>query len=228
MTNRTRWIVDWIVPLVLLTACTVVFWVTDLDMMAQRAFYEPGIGWEHKGEGPWEFLYDFGVIPAWILAVGGLFALVVSVWKRTWRPHWRVALYLVLAMAIGPGLVVNDVFKKNWGRPRPKDVYEFNGDREFVKVWVKQDRGNGNSFASGHASTGFFLFAPYFVLRRRHPGWAITFLAAGISYGALMGLTRMIQGAHFLSDVVWAFGFVYLTCAACAYLLRVTPPRQRA
>jgi membrane-associated PAP2 superfamily phosphatase len=31
----------------------------------------------------------------------------------------------------------------------------------------------------------------------------------------------MVQGAHFLSDVLWALGFVYLTAVAFAYLLRL-------
>ena len=43
------------------------------------------------------------------------------------------------------------------------------------------------------------------------------FLLLGLGYGGLMGLGRMIQGAHFFSDVVWAGGFVYLTALSFYY-----------
>ena len=34
--------------------------------------------------------------------------------------HWRrVGIFLLLSLAIGPGLIVNGVFKNAWGRPRP-------------------------------------------------------------------------------------------------------------
>jgi membrane-associated PAP2 superfamily phosphatase len=41
---------------------------------------------------------------------------------------------------------------------------------------------------------------------------------AGLFYGALMGLTRMIQGGHFLTDVIWAGCLVYLTGLFLYYL----------
>jgi membrane-associated PAP2 superfamily phosphatase len=65
------------------------------------------------------------------------------------------------------------------------------------------------------------LFAPYFFLRRRSVKWALFFLALGLFYGSFVGLARMIQGKHFLSDVVWAGGLVYLTGLAFFYMLRL-------
>ncbi|MFH1755629.1 MAG: phosphatase PAP2 family protein, partial [Candidatus Latescibacterota bacterium] len=134
--------------------------------------------------------------------------------------------FLVLVMIVGPGLIVNSVFKQNWGRPRPRDLVEFSGGKPYVMVWDKRSPDGGNSFASGHASTGFYLFTPFFFLRRRSKYWALFFLASGLGYGSLIGLARIIQGAHFLSDVVWAGGFVYLSGLAFFYLLR--PDRECA
>jgi lipid A 4'-phosphatase len=220
--NRTTAIVlDWAIPVVILLGATVAFWTTDSDMAVERLFYEPGVGWTHAEDQPWQGLYELGVVPAWVLSLSALAVLIASRWVRMWAGHRRLAVFLVLVMIVGPGLVVNEVFKKHWGRPRPSDVYQLGGDRDFVPVWVKSPAGNGNSFASGHASTGFYLFAPFFFLRRRSKRWAVFFLMLGLFYGSLVGLARMIQGAHFPSDVVWAGGMVYLTGLAVHHVLRL-------
>lgn len=219
-TGKTRIILDWLIPAVLLTGLTVVFWLTDIDLSAQARFWDPEGGWVHKDAQPWDALYHYGVVPAWIVSLSALGVLIASIRARRFRPWRRVCIFLVLVMAVGPGLVVNDVFKKNWGRPRPLDVYQFDGDRAFVPVLAKSPSGNGNSFASGHASTGFYLFTPYFFLRRRRRAWAMSFLALGLAYGSFVGLARMVQGAHFLSDVVWAAGLVYFTGLIFYYILR--------
>lgn len=221
MNRRTTIILDWAIPLVLLAAVTVGFWTSDIDLAAERPFWQPDGGWVHKDDQPWHGLYKMGVIPAWIVALSALAMLIASRWVRKWKPHRRVAALLAIVMIVGPGLLVNTVFKDNWGRPRPLDVYEFGGDRDFVQVWVKSPSGNGNSFASGHASMGFFLLTPFFFLRRRSMGKALFFLGLGLAYGSVMGLARMIQGAHFLSDVVWAAGLVYLTGLSFYYILRL-------
>ena len=221
MNRKTAIILDWAIPLALLAAATVGFWTSDIDLAAERPFWTPDGGWVHKDDQPWHGLYKLGVIPAWIVALSALAMLIASRWARKWAPHRRVAAFLAIVMIVGPGLLVNTVFKDNWGRPRPLDVYEFGGDRDFVQVWVKSPSGNGNSFASGHASTGFYLLTPFFFLRRRSMGKALFFLGLGLGYGSLLGLARMIQGAHFLSDVLWAAGMVYLTALSFYYILRL-------
>ena len=218
MTKRAM-LLDWLVPIVVLIGLTVPFWVIDLDMAVERVFYNPVVGWASGDEQPWRALYEYGVVPAWVVSLSALAILVASRWVRRFAPQRRVAAFLVLVMIVGPGLLVNEVFKKHWGRPRPHDVYEFAGDRSFVPVWAKRPADNGNAFASGHAATGFYLFAPYFFLRGRRTRLALAFLALGLLYGSFIGLARMIQGAHFLSDVLWAGGFVYLSGLALYYVL---------
>lgn len=219
---------DFAVPLVILVAGTAVFWVTDLDLTLQARFFVPGDGWPVGREQPWRGLYDFGVIPAWVLALGALGALVTSVWRPRYVRHRRTAWYFVLAMAIGPGLIVNNVFKQHWGRPRPKDlaVFESPQAKPYVRVWVKGPPERGNSFASGHAATAFFVMTPFLVLRRRSPRAAVAFLVAGLAYGTLMGTARMAQGAHFASDAFWAAGFVYLSSLAIYYALGLDGERS--
>jgi membrane-associated PAP2 superfamily phosphatase len=217
LSRTTRIIVDWIVPLAILVAATIVLRSTTLDVDIEQIFYRDG--WYRADGQPWSFLYHYGVVPAWVVAVGALVLLVVSKWKPVLAARRRVFLFLVLVMVVGPGLVVNSAFKEHWGRPRPMDLPRFGGDYSFVTVWDKGDPDRGQSFPSGHASTGFYFFALYFALRGRSR-WAWFWLAFALAFGSLMGVARMIQGKHFLSDVVWSAGFVYLVAVGLFYTLR--------
>ncbi len=200
---------------------TIVFWITDLDLALQNSFFVQGEGWMYKNMQPWRFLYDYGNIPAIVLAVAFLLAWIGSFWIRQIASHRKVFLFFVLLMLIGPGLVVNAIFKDHWGRPRPRHIEAFGGSQPFLYVWEKGETGEGKSFPSGHASMGFFLFSPYFIVRKRSKKWAVIFLTVGVSAGFIIGLARMIQGGHFASDVLWAGGFVYLCGIGLYYLLRL-------
>lgn len=217
--TRHATILDWAIPLLILAIFTTIFRRTDIDLVTQARFYVPGEGWPLGADWPWRFLYSYGVIPAWVISLGSLGVLIASIWKRNLARHRRVAVFFVMVMVIAPGLVVNSVFKKNWGRPRPLDVVELGGERQFLPVWQKGVAGHGNSFASGHTATAFYLFVPWFVARRSSYRRAMAWLFLGLAYGALMGTARMAQGAHFLSDVVWSAGFVYLVALAAFYSL---------
>jgi membrane-associated PAP2 superfamily phosphatase len=219
---------DWSVPLGVLLGLSVVFWLTDLDISFSSRYFEMGSGWTQGDEQPWAFLYHYGVIPAWIVAVTAFVILIVSLLAGRLAGCRRRCVFLVLVMIVGPGLLVNTLFKQNWGRPRPLDLVEFAGEKHYVPLLVKSSPDTGNSFASGHAATGFYLFAPYFFLRRRARCWAMFFLALGLGYGSFVGLARIIQGAHFLSDVIWAGGLVYLSGLAFQYLLHPERESTRA
>lgn len=211
---------DYAVPLLVLVIVTVVCRLTDLDMAFQRGLYRAGQGWVHSDFWLWQLLYKAGMVPGLLIGLAGMVCLLAGFKVRSLWRYWRPSLFLFLLLAIGPGLLVNSVFKENWGRPRPRQVVEFGGDMPFLPVWQKGVAGEGNSFASGHASIGFYTLAPFFVLRRRNRFWARVALAAGMTYGALMGAGRMVQGGHFFSDVVWAWGFVFLSGVTLYYLLK--------
>jgi lipid A 4'-phosphatase len=66
------------------------------------------------------------------------------------------------------------------------------------------------SFVSGEASA---MFAPFFALAFLLPQYRMGLLAAGLATGLLVGTVRIIQGAHFLSDVLFAGIFMALTVA---------------
>ena len=217
---QTRLLKELLLPLLGLLLLTVLFRQTDLDMQIARYCYRPESGWRFEDFWLWQLLYKRGMIPGVLIGLIGLGGLLLG-WKLPkLRRQWRIYLLLVLLLVIGPGLLVNSIFKDNWGRTRPKHVIEFGGHLPFIKVWDRGERGASKSFPSGHASIGFYLIAPYFVLRRRRGGWAKAFLVGGTLYGVLMGMGRVAQGGHFPSDVIWAWGMVYLTGLLLCYWLR--------
>ena len=219
--RKTQIALDWSIPLLLLVVATVYIRMSGVDLAFQSRFYDPDIGWIGGAQNPWLWLKHYGPLPAITITVVSLLVLIASFWVVRLRAYRYVALFFIAVMAVGPGLIVNAGFKQHWGRPRPLDLQEFNHDREFVEVWGAPVPGAGASFPSGHASVAFYLFTPFFVFRPHHRRWAMFFLALGLGYGMFMGLARISQGAHFISDVLWSAGFVYLTALAFFYLLRL-------
>lgn len=117
--------------------------------------------------------------------------------------------------------MVNAVFKEYWGRPRPNQVTVFGGEFAYEAPLTMDPSSPGEAFPSGHASMGFYFFALYFIFRgrkKRLTAWAFILT---LIYGFGLGLVRMAQGGHFVSDVLWSGGFVYLSCALLYYLLKM-------
>jgi len=159
-------------------------------------------------------LYDMVHPLAAVLVVVLLLVLVHNLLRRRALGPFNVrgVLFMLAVLAVGPGLTVNVVFKDHWGRARPRDVEEFGGTRTFTPAFVISDQCERNcSFVSGHASLPFALAGLGYLLRRRR--WAV--YAGAAAFGGAVGLGRIIQGAHFLSDVVFSGVFVFLV----AYLL---------
>ncbi len=213
-------IIDFLVPSLVLVIATCLLAITGADMRLESLFYQPGSGWVHTNDNPWSFLYRYGALPGLILGVAAAAVFLASFFSRGLYPYRKLALFFILLLALGPGLI-NSVFKDYWGRPRPRQVDAFGGDQKFLQVWQTGPAGEGKSFASGHASIAFYLVSPFFALRRSSARWAYFSLVVGLAYGALMGLARMIQGGHFPSDVLWSAGFVYLTGLILYYALRM-------
>lgn len=211
----------------MLGAGTVLFRCTTLDTLWASPWRD-GTAWPHGDDPPWSWLYHFGTLPALLAvlaAVGGLLAGFRSARCQRFR---RQAVYLILVMAIGPGLVANVLLKDHWGRPRPRDVLPLGGLQPFEPVLTIDPTSPGKSFPCGHATMGFFFIAFYFLLRRSHPLLARAALAAALLAGAAIGWARVVQGGHFPSDVLWAGGILWVLCALLACWLqpdRIPPLR---
>ncbi len=217
---KRRVVLDFLIPCLVLAVATGLLAISRADIRIESLFYRPENGWVYANEIPWNILYRYGALPGLLLGAAAVAVLLAGFFSSRATRHRRVALYFLLLLALGPGLVTS-LFKDCWGRPRPRQVENFGGEQKFLQVWQRGAAGAGRSFPSSHASIAFYLISPFFALRRSSGKWAIFFLALGLVYGFLMGLARMVQGGHFPSDVLWAAGFVYLTGLTLYYALRL-------
>lgn len=128
-------------------------------------------------------------------------------------PKW---LFLTVCLVIGPGVVSNAILKDNWGRARPVHLVEFGGTKTYSPPLVPSNQCEKNcSFVAGEAS---MAYATFFAAAFLFAGVGRRFICAGLLAGLFSGAVRMSQGAHFLSDVVFA-GVVMAATIPGIYLL---------
>lgn len=134
--------------------------------------------------------------------------IIITVLVQYWmakKDDSQLNRYLILAifasLTVWFALEINLTLKDTWGRVRP---YELSSSQKEFTPWFHPNGINGHkSFPSGHTMAGtlcivFSWFATQPQLRKRL--WV-----AGIVYGILLAISRVIIGAHFLSDVTFSF-----------------------
>ncbi len=210
---------DLIGVVLILAAGTLIFVATDADLTWTAPYCNSG-EWERGDKGAWAALYHFGTLPALAVCAGALLILIAGFRNAQIARLRRPALFLILLMAIGPGLLANAILKDNWGRPRPRDVVVFGGRESFEKVLSIDPNSQGKSFPCGHATMGFFFIGGYYLFHRQRRVLAFGFFLFGLAFGGLIGWARVVQGGHFPSDVLWAGGLTWLTAALLARGLR--------
>lgn len=215
MSTKVR---DTALPVVILALGTFLIAWSGADLRLSSLFCIGG-KWPVGDLWPWHALYTLDRIPALIVGLGGLVAVLSGLLYQKRRSWIRPGLFLVILLALGPGLVVNTIFKDYWGRPRPREIVQFGGKKEFLDPWQKGVAHAGRSFPSGHSSAAFYLTAPFFVYRRKNARIARMWLAGGLGFGLVMSVARIAQGGHFLSDTLWAWGMIHLIAVALYYVL---------
>jgi lipid A 4'-phosphatase len=205
-------------PLLLMLGMSLLFVLyPQIDLWVASFYYHPDQGFAGR-TGFWGVVY--ALVPWLVKGLGFLLLVVIfrdQLFKQTtfgWRS--RHAVFVLLALALGPGLAVNTLFKDQWGRARPHQVEAFGGSQKFTPAWQLSDQCERNcSFVSGHASVGFFVMVGAFLFPLAFRQWMI----AGVLCGLLVGWARIVQGGHFLSDVIFSGFVVYWVLLACAHWL---------
>jgi lipid A 4'-phosphatase len=116
--------------------------------------------------------------------------------------------YVFLVLLVGPGLMVHEVLKDQWGRARPAQIVELGGDRQFTPALLPARQCDRNcSFVSGHVATAFMPAALALIATRRRWLW----FATGVAFATITGYCRAAAGSHFVSDAVFAMIVVWFS-----------------
>lgn len=187
-----------------------------LDIAISGLFFD-GQGWPLKND------FFFNVVlykSSKIIPIGATLASVYVLVKnlianrRGLQPdsYWIYRpLYIIIAMLAC--VLVVWWLKASTGVYCPWSVSYFSGDhalREPTWSWVFQD---GRCWPSGHSGTGFCLLALFFALRDKYPQLARKTLVAVLLLGTICSLTRIVQGAHFLSHTLATALIDWIICA---------------
>src|SRR5262249_5365834 len=107
-------------------------------------------------------------------------------------------------------LILDPVLKSLVGRLRPVVAHPV-------------AHGIGNSFPSGHALGSIVCYGAVLLvfLPAARGRWRTAFIAVTVALVALIGISRILLGVHYLSDVVgaWAVGIAWLGLTTFAFEL---------
>jgi membrane-associated PAP2 superfamily phosphatase len=219
--------------LVPLAGVALLVWLIDvlrLDWVVSDWFFDP-IGHEFplRDHPFFENVLHNAVkymVVAFALGVAGL--VVASLIDHRWARYRALLVFILAAMTFSSGAV--SFLKSATGRHCPYELKAYGGEMPYVGLLEVKPAGvpAGRCWPSGHASTGFCLFAFYFgalwMGRRRI---AIGLLVGSLLMGSVLGMGRVAQGAHFVSHNLWSAVVCWLvTLALFALLLRHRSPPE--
>lgn len=152
------------------------------------------------------YAVSFGIFALTMLCAGRLIFK-----ERKFGDGARRLLFFALVLIIGSVGTVQ-ALKFTMERPRPYSIVQFAGTEQFVPVLKFNQLGKENvppsnrSFPSGHTACAFAVIALAAVAHRRRVRLAI--FCAGFTFAGVTGLMRILEGNHYLSDVLGSMGIV--------------------
>ncbi|MEZ5314909.1 MAG: phosphatase PAP2 family protein [Chlamydiales bacterium] len=192
----------WLLPIIFL----IIFapFTPYLDLMVSEYFYSPERGFYNNRF--FQILFLYGELFGLALGAFAFLLFIGSFLHPHWK-KWRQGAFTILAtLVLGAGILTNVLLKGYWGRPRPKQIEQFGGHQAYRPFW-KPDLGNHQdpqrSFPSGHVAMGFYFISIYLLgIRMKNRLLTLFGLILAIGLGSSLMVTRVVQGGHFLSDVV--------------------------
>ena len=187
---RARWVIAWVASLLgAILVVTMVGGTGPADRIVYSALYAGG----HPALVELaKFLSLFGD-PAVLVSS----TLILALWL--WgRGHRHSALTLVAVTMIGRG--INSVVKLDVHRPRP--TLEHHLAIEHT-----------NSFPSGHSAGSMVFFLTVALIFAHRGRWRRAAVGLAVVVAMLVGVSRVMLGVHWPSDVIggWAFGALWVT-----------------
>jgi lipid A 4'-phosphatase len=183
-----------------------------LDLWVARLFFDPQGAFTAFDTG----LPNLIRLAIWraseLLLALAIAATIIGLWTKApvLQVPRQVWTYVLLLYLLAPGILVDVVVKRIWGRARPADVTEFGGNLLFTPPHQLAHQCARNcSFVAGEMAGSMALAISLFlILRQFRTRLHMTqYRVAQILIFAVplySGFQRIAGGRHFLSDVIFA------------------------
>ena len=118
---------------------------------------------------------------------------------------FKKIVFIFASTIINNVIIVNLVLKNFWGRARPNDILELDGNGVFSPWYMYSNACTSNcSFVSGDSSVGFSIIIFYFITKNSNFLWLALFS------GFFLGTIRILEGGHFLSDILMSCFLIFI------------------
>jgi len=125
----------------------------EIDLATSRLFYDAKGGFVLSDWPPVVVLYRAVPLISWgmfiLVGVGAAWLFLLD--RPLWRLDRKALVFLVVSMAVAPGLLANSLLKDHWGRARPVQVEAFGGPHRFTPAPLSAAECGGNSCRGGAA-----------------------------------------------------------------------------
>lgn len=156
------------------------------------------------------YIFEFSEsgFPGWafgLSALGGLILFSTAIFalvklKPEQFTKWRKQGIVLLLLVIFEILIVN-VLKIVWARPRMRSITSVEQFKHWYEINGPMNSEEFKSFPSGHTANAFVMLAYTLFLPENRKPLTRNFTIFAILWGVCTAVSRVILGAHFLSDV---------------------------
>jgi membrane-associated phospholipid phosphatase len=123
--------------------------------------------------------------------------------------QYKAAAKIGLGVVFVGGIVSVWVIKIPWGRWAYRDILEAGNTALFTPWYLPQGNNGHHSFYSGHTALAFSV-VPLILFLNKETSWRNILLAVLLLWGVIVGISRIVIGAHFASDVLFGAGVTLL------------------
>ncbi len=139
------------------------------------------------------------IVLALILFAGAL------LWTLKTEPEkfrkWKSEALVLLILVISEMILVN-VVKIVWARPRMRSITSIEEFKHWFEISGPSNDNELKSFPSGHTGNAMVILAYGMFISKLKPNWFKPFVVFAILWTVLVMVSRVVLGAHFLSDVL--------------------------
>ncbi len=155
------------------------------------------------------------------LVLGVLFVFVASRIKQDVLLKMKKALTTVVCAALATLVIISSI-KSMWGRVRYRELLAHDNLDGFVpwyKISGKAASDGYKSFPSGHTSNASLLFMTYYMADAAEKKYARVLKYCTIVWIGIVMASRILCGAHFLTDVCAGAIITSAIILCCKYLI---------